>query len=288
MGVFHDRMKQDLQLAQYRPSTQETYLRCARNFVAYYMRPATELGQEEIRAFLLTLVDRPAAQKSHLAAIKFLYAKTLGRPEEVVGIPWPRMSQKLPDIISAEETVALLEAVDSVTVRVVLMAAYGCGLRISEACTLQVGDIDSARGLIHIRDGKPGKDRYVMLPQRLVVCLREYWRVTRPPGNYLFPGTRGGPHIRYKAVGSGLKRAAEHVGISKRVTPHSLRHAFATHLLESGTDIRVIQVLLGHSSIRTTARYARVSATHVASVTSPLDKLPATSNRKPGRRKPGK
>jgi len=204
-------------------------------------------------------VDRPSKQKTHWAAIKFLYSKTLGRPEEVVDIPWPKMRQRLPDIPSAEEVAALLGAVENVAVRVVAMAAYGAGLRIAEACSLQARDIDAQRGLIHVRDGKRGRDRYVVLPERLLLCLREYWRATRPYGEYLFAAKRPDRHLSPDMVRRSLKDAASRVGLTKNVTPHVLRHAFATHLLENGTDIRVIQVLLGHSSIRSTARYTRVS-----------------------------
>lgn len=279
MGQFRDRMQQDLQLAQYRPSTQDCYLRCARRFVAHYMRPPTELGREEIRQFLLTLTDRPAVQKTHWAAIKFLYTKVLGRPEEVVDIPWPKIRQKLPSIFSAQEVADLLDAIAAPMHRVVLMAAYGAGLRISEACALGADDIDSGRGLIHVRDGKRGRDRYVVLSSRLLLCLREYWRIAKPQGTYIFVGRQPGRHVDPSTIRKALKRAARKVGLHKRATPHQLRHAFATHLLEDGTDIRVIQVLLGHGSIRSTARYTQVSATHVASVESPLDRLPAATTK---------
>jgi len=285
MGVFRDRMQQDLQLAQYRPSTQESYLRCAKSFVAHFMRPPTQLGREEIRQFLLTLTDRPAAQKMHWAAIKLLFTMTLQRPEEVVDIPWPRIRQKLPDILSVEEVAALLEAIEAIMHRAVVMTTYGAGLRISETCSLGVGDIDSKRGLIHVRDGKRGRDRYVVLSPRLLECLREYWLAANPKGQYLFPGVRPGQHVDPRVIREAIKRAVKEVGIHKRVTPHSLRHAFATHLLEDGTDIRVIQVLLGHGSIRTTARYTRVSKSHVAAVSSPLDKLPKPKPARKARRR---
>ena len=285
MGAFRDRMQQDLQLAQYRPSTQESYLTCAHNFVAYFMRPPTELGREEIRRFLLTLTDRPSSQKMHYAAIKLLYTMTLQRPEEVAGIPWPKMRQKLPDILSLEEVAALLEAIETIMHRAVVMTTYGAGMRISEACSLCIGDIDSKRGLIHLRDAKRGRDRYVVLSPRLLECLREYWRATRQKGQYLFEGAQPGQYVDPRVIRKALKRAVEEVGIQKRVTPHSLRHAFATHLLEDGTDIRVIQVLLGHSSIRTTARYTRVSKSHIAAVTSTLDRLPKPKPTRKARRR---
>lgn len=160
------------------------------------------------------------------------------------------------------------------------MAAYGAGLRVSEACRLGVGDIDSRRGLIHVRDGKGGKDRFVMLSTRLLAVLREYWRAARPSGPYLFPGMDGAQPIDRHAVNRALRQAAVDAGIAKKVTPHSLRHAFATHLLEAGTDIRTIQVLLGHASISTTARYAKVSQRHVGRTTSPLDVLGTEEGRK--------
>lgn len=278
MGIFRDRMEQDLRLAQYRPSTQENYLRCARNFVAFHMRPPDQVGEEHIRQFLLTLVNKPSTQKTHMAAIKFLYCKTLGRPEEVVRIPWPRIRQQLPDIVTQDEALGLLDGIANIKHRVILMAAYGAGLRISEACALCINDIDADRGVIHLRHGKGDRDRYVNLPRRLLVCLREYWRAVRPGGELLFPGARD-PHIpiRPETVRQSLRRAAQELGIQKRVTPHSLRHAFATHLLEGGTDIRIIQALLGHRSIRTTARYTRVSSDLIGSVQSPLDKEYATN-----------
>jgi integrase/recombinase XerD len=142
-----------------------------------------------------------------------------------------------------------------------------------------VGDIDSQRDLIHVRDGKRGRDRYVGLSPRLLQCLREYWRLARPRGEYLFPGKQPEKHVAPSVIREAVKSAARKAGIRKRVTPHQLRHAFATHLLEGGTDIRVIQVLLGHGSIRSTARYTQVSTRHVASVTSPLDRLPETQKK---------
>jgi site-specific recombinase XerD len=154
----------------------------------------------------------------------------------------------------------------------ILMAAYGAGMRVTEACSLHVRDVDGERRVIHLRHGKGDRDRYVNLPHRLLLCLREYWKAVRPQGDYLFPGREPHKPIGSGAVRQALHRAATKLGIQKRVTPHSLRHAFATHLLESGTDIRVIQALLGHRSIRTTARYTRVSNNLIGSVQSPLDK----------------
>ena len=275
MGIFYDRMQEDLKLKVYALSTQDTYLRCARRFVAFHMRPPTELGEKEIRAFLMHLLEEKkvgaANHKIHVAAIKFLFNTTLRRPEEVVHIPWPKVPRTLPDILSGDETINLLEAIDSIMHRAILMAAYGGGLRIKEACSLCAEDIDSKRGLIHVRHGKRGQDRYVMLSDLLLACLRHYWRSVRPAGAYLFPGRKADTHISDDAVRNALRKASNKLGITKRVTPHNLRHAFATHLLEDGCDIRVIQVLLGHGPIRSTARYTHVSAKHIGQVKSPLD-----------------
>lgn len=277
MGDVRDRMKQDLRLKCYRPGTQALYLSYAKKFVAYFMKPPTELGREEVRKYQLYLHDErklhPGTVKGHLGAIRFLYTFTLGKPEVVAGILWPRQPHKLPDVLACEEVEAVFANVESLEHRAILMATYGAGLRITEACRLCIPDLDPKRGLIHVRDGKRGRDRYVMLPVRLLGILREYWRQARPPGPQLFPGTGRTGTITPRAVGDALAKAVTKAGLTKRVTPHSMRHAFATHLLEGGTDIRTIQVLLGHASIRTTAHYTRVSGKTIASTKSPLDRL---------------
>jgi site-specific recombinase XerD len=270
-------MAEDLKLRRYKPSTCENYLYCARAFVAYHRRSPRQMGIEEVRAFLLHLSEerkvKPATQHQHVAALKFLYAVTLGRPEVAVAIPWPKVSHSLPPILSGTEVEGLLAAIDSVKYRTIVLTAYGAGLRIAEVCSLEVQDIDSKRHLIHVREGKHGRDRYVMLSARVLLALRTYWRATRPVGPQLFPGREPGTTISHEAVRKALRKAAELCKLHKRVTPHILRHSFATHLLELGTDIRVIQVLLGHGSIRSTARYTRVSRAHVGRTQSPADAL---------------
>lgn len=285
MGDTHDRMLADLQLRRYSPRTQSSYLSHARRFVAHYMRPAEELGATEVRAFLLHLIRvkrvSPSVHKMFVAALRFLYCCTLGRPEIVHALVWPKVPRPLPVVLSGTETLRLLEAVETPKYRALIMCAYGGGLRIAEACALRPEDIDSARMLIHVRDGKRMRDRYVMLSERLLEALRLYWKADRPARDgYLFPGAAAGTHISDCAVRSVLKKAAVTAGIEKHVTLHMLRHAFATHLLEAGTDIRVIQQILGHASIRTTARYAHVSARHVGGTKSPLDLL-GTEDAKP-------
>lgn len=274
MGRLCQRMGEDLKLKNYAPKTQAEYLRCAKRFVAFHMRSPEVMGEREIRDFLLSIAFRkasPEALKMHVASLKFLYATTLQRPEVVASLGWPKVPHHLPDILSGREVQALLAAVEPLLHRAVVMTAYGTGLRISEACSLRVTDIDSKRMLIHVRDGKRGRDRYVMLAQRLLGFLRQYWWQVRPSGPYLFPGSKAGRPITPGTVRDALSKAVKKAGITKRATLHGLRHAFATHLLEAGTDIRVIQALLGHGSIRSTMRYTQVSRAHVATVQSPLD-----------------
>ncbi len=275
MGQLKAKMIEDLQLRRYAPATCEQYVACARSFVAYHMRPPTELDERDVRRFLLHLVlERrvgAATQKMHVAGIKFLYEKTLGRPEVVAAIPWPKIRQKLPDILSGTEVDKLLEALESTTYRAIVMTTYAVGLRVSEVCALDTVDIDAKRKVIHVRHAKGGRDRYVPLPERVYFVLREYWKEVRPKGPHLFPGQQPGSCVSHAAVRANLKLAAAAAGIKKRVTPHVLRHSFATHLLELGTDIRVIQMLLGHRSIRTTLRYTRVTMRLVAGTTSPID-----------------
>jgi len=275
MGQFKQKMIEDLQLRRYAPSTSEQYVAGAQSFVAYHMRPPTQLDERDVRRFLLHLVlERrvgAATQKMHIAGIKFLYEHTLGRPEVVAAIPWPKVRQKLPDILSGTEVDKLLEAVESTTYRAIVMVTYAVGLRISEVCALGIGDIDPKRMLIHVRHAKGGRDRYVPLPERVLFTLREYWKEMRPKGPHLFPGQQPGTWVSDAAVRKNLKVAVAKARITKHVTPHVMRHSFATHLLELGTDIRVIQMLLGHRSIRTTLRYTRVTTRLIAGITSPVD-----------------
>jgi integrase/recombinase XerD len=275
MGQFRDKMIADLQLGNYSLNTQKTYVRIAGTFVQHFMRPPDQLGEHEVRTFLLNRMRRVSIATVALeqAAIKFLFEVTLGRPEVVVRIPWPKVPKALPDVLSGSEVVLILAAVESLKHRTILTAAYGAGLRISEACSLKPEDIDSKRMLIKVREAKGNKDRYVMLAKNLLQGLREYWKATRPKAPWLFPGQKPSAHIGPEAVRQALHRAVSEVGLTKRVTPHVLRHSFATHLIETGADIRTVQVLLGHASIRSTQFYTRISTAHVARTQSPLDRL---------------
>jgi len=278
MGQLRDKMHQDLKLRGYKSGTARKYLGHIHKFVAHFMRCPTTMGEDQIRTFLLHLMEEehasPSTVANHVAALRFLYGVTLGRPEVAVLIPYPKVPHTLPDILSSQEVMALLDALGSVKYRAIVTTMYAAGLRISEACSLKPGDIDSQRMLIHVRLGKRGRDRFVMLSQKLLELLRVYWTMARPPGIYLFTGATKRGHVGPEAVRHALREAARRVGLQKRVTPHALRHSFATHLLEDGADLRTIQVLLGHGSIRSTARYTHVSERHIRATPSPLDRAP--------------
>jgi integrase/recombinase XerD len=283
MGTIREKMTADLELRGRTEHTKRAYLRCAYNFVAHYRRPPTEMGAQEIRGFILHLLTeqkaKPATHHMYVAALKFLYEVTLGRPEEVAELPWPKRPQKLPDILTGEEVERLFAEVRSLKHRAILMTAYGAGLRISEACTLRTADIDSKRMLIHVHAGKGAKDRYVMLGDRLLSVLRAYWKSARPKGEFLFAGKIAGRPITTHAVQRTMPELVHRCGFNKRISAHSLRHGFATHLLETGHDIRTIQRLLGHASIHTTVRYTKVTERHIGSVRSPLDLIGTEAGR---------
>jgi len=276
MGQVYEKMKADLKLRRYSARTEKSYLYYASRFVRQFMRPPTELGKEEIRQFLMLLHDRGESASSikiYVASIRFLFAVTLERPAEVENIPWPRVVQKLPAVVSRAEVEALLGKIEPLVCRMIVMTAYGTGLRISEVLALEARDIDGKAGVIHVRHGKGDRPRFVMLPRRLLETLRGYWRLARPPGPLLFPGQDRSKPLCPDTVRRAVHCAAAALGINRRVTMHSFRHSFATHLLESGEDLRTIQVLLGHRSIRNTVRYLQVSTQHLARVASPLDAL---------------
>jgi integrase/recombinase XerD len=290
MGQLYEKMASDLKLRRYSARTQKSYLWCARRFVRHFMRSPAEMGGREIREFLLRHHEGGASAasiKMYVAGLRFLYAVTLGRPGEVQNIPWPRVAQKLPAVIDREHVQALLAKIEPLKYRVIVMTAYGTGLRISEILALEARDIDGKAGLIHVRHGKGDRPRLVPLPGRLLEALREYWRAERPRGRLLFPGQEPDQRLCPDTVRRAVHCAAAELGIKQRVTMHAFRHSFATHLLEGGEDLRTIQVLLGHRSIRNTTRYLQVSTRHLASVTSPLDTL-GRGERKLGRRAGGR
>lgn len=276
MGALRERMIREMELRGMARATKKSYLACCRVFAAYFMKSPEQLGTEEVKAFLLHLVRErqvgPSTMHVYTSALCFLYRHVLGMPSVVDQLPRPRIPVKLPDVLDREEVQQLLGAVRSLKLRTILTTAYAAGLRISEALRLGVKDIDSKRMVMHIRGAKNGKDRLVLLSPDLLVALRRYWVETRPKGPHLFPGQSGRP-VHIDVIRRALQAVVRELGFKKRVTLHSFRHGFATHLLEDGTDVRVIQTLLGHSNLQTTARYAQVSTRNFQKVTSPLDRL---------------
>jgi integrase/recombinase XerD len=278
MGMLRERMQDDLRLGNYAEATQEQYLRCAQHFVDHFKRSPMKMGEREIREFLLHLVQTkqvsPATHKMYAASLKLFYRVTLRRPQEVAMVPLPKVPRRLPEILSGSEVERLLDCISSIQHRAICSLIYASGLRSSEAVELKPADIDSTRGLIHVRAGKGNKDRYVMLSEHLLALLRSYWRVSHPHGEWLFPSRRNSHKpIRVRSVRDALYRATAAAGLKRKVTLHLLRHTFATHLLELGADIRVIQLLLGHNDSHTTELYTRVSVEYLRRLKSPLDVL---------------
>lgn len=261
-------------------NTRATYSRCIRKFEAFSGRSADELGREQVEAFLLHLVHErklsPSSHNVYAGALRFLYDAVLGRPEVMVRVPRRQMRRRVPVLIPLADIERLLAATTSITIRTILMLTYAAGLRVGEACTLRVEDIDSKAMVLHIRNAKGGRDRYVMLGVRLLEGLRAYWRARRPAGPAVFPGRGGRGTITRAAVAKALQQAARRCGIDRRVTAHTMRHCFATHMLEQGVDLRAVQVLLGHSSITTTTIYVHVSTARVQRLASPFDQKPAS------------
>lgn len=239
------------------------------------MRSPAEMGADHVRRFLLHLIEDQHASRQTIrqarAALRFLYAVTLNHPVEVDWLPVPRRTKPLPVVLSGTEVAALFAAVHHIKYRTILMAMYAGGLRISEVCRLRPDEIDSKRMLIHVRAGKGSVDRYTVLSEQLLHTLRDYWQEHRPRSAWLFPGQTRTGHACPQTVRTVFRKAAVGAHIKKKVTPHVLRHSFATHLLESGADVTVVQTLLGHRSLRTTQKYTHISLDHVARASSPLD-----------------
>jgi integrase/recombinase XerD len=268
---------QDLARAKYAEWTRKKYLKTAEHLSLRFGRPLSELTAEQVRAYVDELTARstsPSWLRMHLAALVFLYRKTLGRPEVGSFITFPKARHPLPTVLSLAEVSGLLRALQQPVYQAIAMVLYGAGLRITEALALEVTDIDGARGVIHVRHGKGDKAREAKLSPSLYAWLRRYWAEQRPARPYLFATRATGKPPWAESVRSALAHAAKQAWISKHVTPHVLRHSFATHLLEQGTDVRVISALLGHASILTTARYGRVTEKLVRETPSPLDLLP--------------
>ena len=269
------RMIDDMMIRNLSPATQQSYLYAVAKFSRHFGRSPDRLGVDDVRAYQLHLIAQQRSW-SHVnqtvCALRFFYGVTLGRTDAPERIVAAREPQTLPVVLSPEEIVRFLEAVPGLRNRAALTTAYGAGLRVGEVACLATAAIDSSRMLIRIEHGKGGKDRYVMLSPQLLQILRTYWRLARP-GRWLFPGQEVDAPVSVATLQAACRMAARRAELSKPVTVHTLRHSFATHLLEAGTDIRIIQVLLGHARLTTTARYTQVATTLIAGTCSPLDRL---------------
>jgi integrase/recombinase XerD len=278
MTQLRRRMIEDMELRNLAPKTIEVYTQRVAAFAKHFRRSPDALGPDEVRSYLLHLVQERHVSWSYynqtVAALRFLYEVTLQREGVMTRIRCPKVPKKLPVVLSTDEVTRVLAAVASIKHRALLMTAYAAGLRVSEVASLRIDDIDSKRMVIRVRQGKGRKDRYVMLSPRLLDLLRLYWKAERP-ADWLFPGDIPGRPLVEESIRRICTRAAKAAGLDKHVTAHTLRHSFATHLLEAGTDIRTIQVLLGHRNLKTTALYTHVSPAAVEAAQSPLDRLAA-------------
>jgi site-specific recombinase XerD len=275
MSPLRRRMVEDMTVRNLSPATQRSYVHAVSKFSRYFARSPDRLDLEDVRAFQVHLVANgiswPALNQT-VCALRFFYGITLGHGETPERIPYARQPRKLPVVLSADEVVRFLEAVPSLKTRAALTTAYAAGLRASEAVGLKVSDVDSGRMVIRVEHGKGGKDRDVMLSAQMLGILRTYWRLARPQ-HWLFPGRDAIKPIDVQVLHAACRSACAAAGLAKHVTVHTLRHSFATHLLETGTDIRIIQVLLGHANLSSTARYTRVSSGLIRGTRSPLDRL---------------
>ena len=275
------RMIEDMRVRKLNPKTQNGYIRAVKRLAEYLKRSPEDATADELREFQIVMGQQdasPTTINSTLSGLHFLFCKTLDRPDamrKMSSVPVPR---KLPYVLSVQDMKRLLIAANNVKYRTALSVAYGAGLRVSEVVSLKVSDIDSKRMVLRIEQGKGGKDRMAMLSPALLAQLREWWRYAHAnrlmlKGGWLFPGQQAINHLSTRQLRRGLKAAALDAGLDKRVSMHTLRHSFATHLLEAKVDIRVIQTLLGHEKLETTALYTQVATKLLKEVNSPLDAL---------------
>jgi integrase/recombinase XerD len=273
-------MLDELQRRNYAATTREYYLRTLTRFAQYFRRPPDQLTQDHIRRYQTYLLHErrlhPHSVRREVAALRFFYVKTLRRRYLVDDTPYPKVPRRLPTVLTPEEVQRLIAAARTLTERAMLMVLYSTGVRNAELRHLQVRDIDSRAMLIHVSHAKGGRDRFVPLSPMLLATLREHWRWMKPK-TWLFPGTlhnwRADRPMTPKVVWDACRTAAARAGLTKRVSAHTLRHSFATHLLEAGADIRTIQLLLGHAQVRHTVIYLHLSPRHLQAVVNPLDAL---------------
>ena len=280
VSPLRQRMIEDMTVRNFAPNTQESYLRQVSLFARHFGKSPDQLGPEEIRTYQIYLAEERKVSVGTrivaVSALRFFYAVSLQRDWTVQLIPTPKKDHRLPVILSPQEVLQLIQAAPSFPHHVIFSTMYGTGMRVSEVVHLRAANIDSQRMMIRIELSKGHKDRDVQLSPKLLELLRCYWRKVRP-GEWMFPGQIPRQPLCRCAVGDAVAQASRRAGLKKHVSPHSFRHAYAVHLLEAGTDIRKIQLLLGHRSLSTTARYLRLATTTVCATTSPLDLLPLSS-----------
>jgi integrase/recombinase XerD len=275
ISPLRQRMIDDMTIRNMSPNTKNIYISAVARFSAYHRRSPDQLGLEDIRDYHLHLVSRklkPTTINPIMGALRFFYGKTLGQKHIVDEIPYARRADALPAVLSREEVERFLKTVRNLKMRTAFITIYAAGLRVSELVALTSRDIDSTRMVIAVRHGKGGKDRYVMLSEQLLGILRDYWKRTKPT-HWLFPGPDPMQPVTTRSLQRIFHAAAEAAGLDKNVTVHTLRHSFATHLLEQKVDIRVIQGLLGHRNINSTSRYTRVAVDTIRQIQSPLEQL---------------
>ena len=279
MTPLRQRFLDDLRLRNYAPRTLQTYVAAVARFARHFGRSPEFLGPADIRAYQLHLLDHEHASWSRfnqtVCALRFLYRVTLQRPELLPVLPFGKRPKTIPAVLSPEEVLRIFAALKDNPFRTLIRLTYACGLRLGEVVRLRVGDIDSARGVLVIHQGKGHKDRLVPLTPALLDELRGYWRRYRP-GPWLFPGEKEGQHVHRGTVQRYFRQLVRRLGLAKRVSMHTLRHSYATHLLEAGVDVVTLQHLLGHRQLSTTAGYLHISTRHLARLPCPLDTLRAT------------
>ena len=271
------RMIEDMGIRNFAPSTQYNYVNAVAKYAAHFGKSPELLGPEDIRTYQVYLVHERhvgwSMFNTAVCALRFLYGVTLQKDWSVRHIPYPRKTKRLPVVLSLDEVRDLIDAIPNIKHRAIIMTAYAAGLRTSEVVRLRTSHIDSRRMVIRVEQGKGHKDRYIPLSPKLLALLRAYWKIARS-SNWLFPGRRPGTHISADRAEQACREARKAIGTSKKVTVRMLRHCFATHLLENGTNIRVIQILMGHRRLETTAIYTHVSNQMLAQTSSPFDLLP--------------
>lgn len=276
MTPLRTRMTQDLRIRNYAATTIKIYIDLVARFARFFGQSPEHLGPEDIRTYQVHLVEKRKVSWTVLnqtvCALRFLYRTTLGKEWVIQHIPYAKREKTLPVVLSRKEVARLLRALENRRHRTMLMAAYGCGLRRSEVLNLRVRDIDSRRMVVRVCSGKGRKDRYVPLPSALLKALRVCWLEYRPV-DYFFPGQGGSEPMRPRTLSKICTNARAKARLAKSVTMHTLRHCFATHHLEAGTDLRTLQMILGHNSLRTTSIYLHVSAARIRDARSPLDLL---------------